>query len=624
MAAIAGLINGDADRPVDRSAVEATLQRPMVYPERGMGSWTTGAVHLSCADPVSAKLRDNERLKIVADVRLDDRPALASALGLDATWISDVELIRHAYENWGYDCPRRLTGDFAFAIWDEARRQLFCARDQLGVRPFHYRCDREGFAFASRLNTIARLGDRFSKSRIAGYLAGIDDSHEETIFDNIHRLPMGHWLVWSPGQMRIERYFALTADAVAPNEDFVRGFRQRFLAAVDDRSLGAADLGAMLSGGLDSSSIVSAVARRQRRDAAPLRTFSFSYPPGSSYDETEYGAAVLEKYRLTPAFVDMDDVAPLDGLADLADGTDDLFFAPGLPKIARLLASARKSGVRIMLDGHGGDEVVSQGFGRLAELARERRWATLYRELRGVSAVSGENVAGQLLKFYLGQGSIAKARKWIGRRAGSAQSGYAGRAASLLDPGLARDTDLDERIAQWSADYRRASSNEATLHLWNVSSPAVARAFETLHRAGDQVGVELRFPFYDRRLVSYALAIPDREKLKDGWPRSVLRRAMEGILPGKVQRRRSKIDFGPELATGLVRHHGDTLHEVLREDGAVGEYVDLGTARRRVRALLVAPEALNPLDLFALWRVVFLALWLNNRNAILPTEKVLS
>jgi asparagine synthase (glutamine-hydrolysing) len=203
-------------------------------------------------------------------------------------------------------------------------------------------------------------------------------------------------------------------------------------------------------------------------------------------------------------------------------------------------------------------------------------------------------------------------------------SGYAGRAASLLDPAFARDTDLDERITQWSAGYRRATGSETALHLWNMSSPAVARAFETLHRAGDQVGVELRFPFYDRRLVTYALAIPDREKLRDGWPRSVLRRAMEGILPPKVQWRRSKIDFGPELVVGLVHHHGDLLHEVLRDHAAVGEYVDLGMARRHVKALLAAPEAANPLDLFALWRVVFLALWLNNRSAALRPEKVLS
>ena len=625
MAAIAGLLHADAYRPVDRAAIETMMQRLVIHPGHTVAVWTDKAVHLGCAGADGTSLRAAEAPKIVADVRLDDRAALATSLGLDAGRASDVELIGRAYEKWGFDCPLHLTGDFAFAIWDTTRRQLFCARDQLGVRPFYYRADRDGLAFASRLNVIARPGESLSKSRIAGYLAGIEDSHEETIFSSIQRLPMGHWLAWSPGQLRIECYSRLAADPVPAGESFVDGFRQRFIDAVDDRSLGTIHFGAMLSGGLDSSSIVSAAARRQGREAAPLRTFSFSYPQSSRFDETEYATAVLQKYRLAPEFVDMDDIAPLDGLADLADGMDDLFFAPGLPKIARLLARARRSGVRVMLDGHGGDEVVSQGFGRLGELARERRWASLYRELRGVSAISGQSPAGLLLQFYMSQGLAAKARKWVARSGLAAKTtNQAEQAASLLDPAFVRDSGLDERIEQWSLDHRRANASETALHLWNVSSPPVARAFETLRRAGDQVGVELRFPFYDRRLVTYALAIPDHEKLKDGWPRSVLRRAMEGILPAQVQWRRTKVDFGSELAEGLVRHHAGLLHEVLRDDAAVAEYIDLGAARARITAMMAAPDAANRLDLFAIWRVVFLALWLNNRSAALRPEKVLS
>ena len=566
-----------------------------------------------------------DRERVVADVRLDDRAALAASLGLD-TRATDTELIVRAYEKWGFACPQHLTGDFAFAIWDERRHLLFCARDQLGVRPFYYRHDRDGFAFASRLGAIARPGEQISRSRIAGYLAGIEDSHEETIFTAIRRLPMGHRLMWSPGGLRVERYSTLGPDPVGLDEDFANGFRRRFLEAVDDRSMGVADLGAMLSGGLDSSSIVAAVARRQPRGARRLRTFSFSYPQSSPFDENAYATVVAKKYMLAPQLVDMDDIAPLDGLADIADGTEDLLFAPGLPKIARLLAQARKSGVRVMLDGHGGDEVVSHGFGRLGELARQRRWASLYRELRGVSAVSGENASRLLLHFYLSQGFAAKARKWLERGGGSRPGllGAAGRTGLLLDPAFVRESGLDQRLEQWSRDQGRASTNEAALHLRNVSSPMVARAFETLWRIGDQIGVELRFPFYDRRLVTYALAIPDAEKLKDGWSRSVLRRAMEGILPPEVQWRRGKTDFGPELVAGLVRHHADLLHELFRSDAALGEYVDLGVARRQVGALLAAPATADPIELFSLWRAVFLALWLNNRSAAVRAEQVLS
>jgi len=123
--------------------------------------------------------------------------------------------------------------------------------------------------------------------------------------------------------------------------------------------------------------------------------------------------------------------------------------------------------------------------------------------------------------------------------------------------------------------------------------------------------------------VTYALAVPDREKLRNGWPRSVLRRAMEGILPPKVQWRRSKVDFGSELSMGLVRHHSDLLHEMLRDGAAIGEYVDLAAARAAVARLIASPHSAG-LDFFALWRVAFLALWLDNRRASVGAMKVLS
>jgi len=491
------------------------------------------------------------------------------------------------------------------------------------VRPFHYRYHRGGFAFASRrLNVLAQAGDAISTARIACYLAGIDDSHEETALTAVHRLPMGHWLLWSPGRLRIERYATIAADSVSPHEDFVRGFRERFLIAVDERLHAMPHLGAMLSGGLDSSSIVSAAARRHQ--GSQLRTFSFAYPRSAAYDESDYAAAVISKYGLAAVDVDMGNLAPLDGLAGLADGNDDLFFAPGLPKIARLLSAARQIGVRVMLDGHGGDEVVSHGFGRLTELARERRWLSLYRELRGIRDISGESTIGMLFQFYTRQGMAAKARRWFEQRTAARRpTQSADDAPPLLEAGFVHESGLEDRLEHWMGELRRAGRNEPSQHLWNVTSPLVARAFETLRRAGDQAGIELRFPFYDRRLVTYALAVPDREKLRNGWPRSVLRRAMEGILPPKVQWRRSKVDFGSELSMGLVRHHSDLLHEMLRDGAAIGEYVDLAAARAAVARLIASPHSAG-LDFFAVWRVAFLALWLDNRRASVGAMKVLS
>lgn len=620
MAAIAGHLQADCDAPADRRTVDAMLQRLVGPPGAPLESWTSGGDCLACVGRNAGNLRAaGDRLKIVVDARLDDREALAERLGCDRA-LPDAALILAAYRHWGVDCAGHLVGDFAFAIWDTESRSLYAARDLFGVKPLYHRGDRNGLAFASRLDAVARPRDRLDRSRLAAYLAGLDDDPADTVLAEVHRLPMGHWLHWTRDRQWLQRYAQIAPEPLSHDQDFAAGFRERFLAAVDARTLGTADLGAMLSGGLDSSSIVSAVGRRGVGEGAPLRTFSFAYPRSPALDESDYAASVLAEYPVVSDFVSMDNFAPLEGLADLADGSDDLFFAPGLPKITSLLARARKAGVRVMLDGHGGDEVVSFGYGRLADLARQRRWATLYHELRGVAAESGRRAEPMLIDAMLSQGLLGRLRSRVAPRRSTAGPG----SLALLNLDFARSQDLAERMRQSGETYRLAARSESSLHLWNVAAPGVSRAFETLRRAGDQVGIELRFPFYDQRLVRFALAVPEHEKLKDGWSRSILRRAMADILPDKVRWRRGKVDFGAELATGLVRHHGDLLDALLRDGAPVEEYIDLVAARRIVADLRASWSPSGSPELFALWRAIFVALWLSNRSAALSPARVLS
>jgi asparagine synthase (glutamine-hydrolysing) len=555
------------------------------------------------------------KLTIAADARLDDRVTLSRSLNLTAEDSSDTDLILAAYLRWGRDCPEQLLGDFAFAIWDEERRDLFCARDVFGVVPLYYCHDREGLAFGTQLSPLSRQGDALNHGRIASYLAGLDDSPDETVYTAIRRLPAGHWLRWSGNDRTVGRYATIAPETTPIGEDYADGIRRRFLAAVDDRTRATPNIGAMLSGGLDSSSIVAAATRQ---GGTPLRTFSFSYRRGSRFDETDYVKAVIDRCAVVPDFVTMDDLAPLSGLNDLASGTDDLVFGPGLPKIAQLLGRARKAGVHVMLDGHGGDEVLSHGFGRLNQLARQRRWRTLYRELRGVSAISGESAVGLFLKFFASHGAVARARKWLGSKQASETSG----SSPVLSRDFARATDIGARIEQWAGDYARATSSESSLHAWNLTSPSVAAAFEALRRVSDQVGVTLRFPFYDRRLVEYALSVPDAEKLRDGWTRHVMREAMAGMLPEAVRWRRTKVDFGNELAVGLARHHAAFLTDMLRPSAPLAGFVDLAAAQDNLNRLLSDPVNVSGYDLLALWRMAYLTLWLSNRRAAIQPAMV--
>ena len=611
MTAIAGQVFAETDRPAAGDLFAGRLAE-----RRGsMQQWAGGNACLVQSGGDAWPRAAGTPLHVTADIRLDNRDELCTALGLaDAAATSDAALLIEAYARWDLDCVTRLVGDFAVAIWDERRQRLFAVRDPMGVRPLYLRQDRGGLAFASRPSLIGDPADALDDGRLAAYLLGMDDDAGDTVFAPMRRLPPGHWLTYEGGQLTIQRYAALAPDDLPAETDFAAGLRDRLVRAVDDRLRGGT-VGAMLSGGLDSSSIVSAAAFSRRNDPDfRLSTYSFRYRAAPALDESRFAKAVVDKYSLDGHDVPMDDLAPLATPFDLIDGRDELVYAPGLPKIARLLSAAAQAGSSIVLDGHGGDEVASHGYGRLNELARAGRWLTLYRELRGIGYMFGDRPGAMFRQYYMARG--------LGRRLRNAYGRMRPRPAvaapdplALLDRDFVAASGIAERYAAWGEQYQRAAATEKGLHLWNVGGPAAIRALEALARAGDRMGVEVRFPFFDQRLVTFTLAVPEDQKLRDGWTRSVLRRAMQGILPEAVQWRRDKIDFGGELARGLVRHHRDVLEAAAAPAGPLAGIVDLGFFRQRLDAFVANPEAAGALDLFAIWRAVALSRWLEDRRA---------
>lgn len=553
--------------------------------------------------------------KIAGDIRLDNRESLWAALGLERPLAdcADTGLVLAAWRRWGQDCCTHLIGDFAFAIWDPAAQTLFLARDTFGVKPLFYRVTASGITFASELAAVVPPGTAVNEARIAGYLLGIADDDAATAFAGAARLPAGHWLRFVDGELAIQSYGSLDAgdiDQRASEEQF----RDRFTAAVSVRLRGPAPVGAMLSGGLDSSSIAATAAplwRGQAGDALPV--YSFDYPATPVLSERPYVDAVLARHAFAPVFLGLDDLHPADGLADLIGQRSDLFFAPGLPKLARVYGAAHAHGTRVILEGHGGDEVVSHGHGRLGELARSGNWLALYRELRGLSDLYGDSAPKLFVKLFttVGPGRVLAPIIRRLRRPPPAQPGP----VSILNPGFARSLGAGDRQHAWVSQYRAASRTEAGLHRWTLRSPAIAKGFETLDRAAARAGVELRYPFFDLSLVRYALSLPASEKLRDGWSRSILRRAMDGILPPKVQWRRDKIDFTSEITHGLARHHRDLLDETAADGSGIGRYVDLSRLRPLIATLKDSPSQVAGHDLFAVWRSLFLMIWLKAEGA---------
>ena len=208
------------------------------------------------------------RCVIAADVRLDNREELHDALGIHRPLdsVGDAELIIAAYLAWGEGCPNRLLGDFAFALWDGRQQQLFCARDHFGMRPFYYHhAAGKRFLIASEARAVLvspRVPYRINKGRIADFLVPqlewID--YTSTFFEDVYRLPPGHMAVVTRDRLVTEEYWRpAPGSELGPmsDDDYREGFLEVFTRAVECRLRApSAKIGSMLSGGMDSGSVV--------------------------------------------------------------------------------------------------------------------------------------------------------------------------------------------------------------------------------------------------------------------------------------------------------------------------------------------------------------------------------
>jgi asparagine synthase (glutamine-hydrolysing) len=513
-------------------------------------------------------LRDPESgCVIAADCRLDNRETLLASLGLDRAGrvIGDGELILRAYLRWGEACPEHLLGDFAFAIRDPRQGRLFCARDHLGMRQLIY-SHQPGrlFAFASEPRAVVAVDGvprRLNEMRLAEYLAGLEDSdHEITFFQEVWRLPPAHRLTVTAGGIRRERYWTLQPGPplrLGSTDEYGEAFREVFTQAVRCRLRSPGPVGAMLSGGMDSGSVV-AVASRLLAQAGqgPLHTFSAVGPDPASCIETRTIHAALTMPGLAPTLVSHADLdAYLDDLIRLAKEIDEPFdFHMTLPRAVWL--AGHRAGFRVMLDGAAGDVVLGHGT-QLARYLRAGRWLRALRDAKGEERFWGPTwpawrALAEAARTALAPDWLRRARRRVQAARGSSLP-----KGALIHPDFAARIGLHQRIGQL-----RATAPDHFLPFPEERARAIMSAGLTVgreryDRVASAIAVEPRDPFMDIRVAQMCLALPMELLQRDGWPKVLLREAMAGLLPDEVRWRRGKEHLGWTFTKALARHWPD-------------------------------------------------------------------
>lgn len=531
---------------------------------------------------------------IVADVRLDNRDELLGALGLRerADTLGDAGLILQAYLAWGDDCLDRFLGDFAFMLWDPRSRKLFGARDHFGIRPFYYHhTPGRFFVFASEPKAITILPQtpyRINEGRMADFLVsqleGIDKT--STFFEEVYRLPPAHCVSVTPERMQIRRYWTLEPGKelrLPSDEAYADAFLEVFTEAVRCRLRSHGPVGSMLSGGMDSGSVV-AVAKDilAEQGRGPLPTFSAVGPDPETCIETRAIHAALTMDGLDPTLVSYDRLNEwMPELEDLSWRLDEP-FDNHMTLVRAVYLAAHYKGIKVVLDGVAGDVVLSEG-SHIARLIRRGRWRTAWREAVGQQRFWGD-ACPAWREMYRGARSagtpdpVRRVHRRLFSRRRLRQRLQRNLQASLIHPDFAQRVRLGERLrildghgsGGLSVTYPRERAR-------SIDHPYLTVGRERYDRVASAVAVEPRDPFLDRRVVAFCLSLPGTQKLADGWPKIVLRRAMVGRLPDAVRWRAGKEHLGWDFTKALLAN-GRKIgrSEIAAASEFLASYLDVG------------------------------------------------
>ena len=633
MTGIAGIVSLSPGTELKPHACEHLLSGIEYRGPDGLTKWqdhTTFLVHAHLAalpSPSHNLVRSDTPLRCTGDIRLDNRRELAALCDIHGPDLpTDVELVLAAYARFGPECCTHFIGDFAFAIWDSTKSELFCARDPFGVRPFYYRHDDTSFAFASDETALGAdsfdLGDEI---QVADFLAGMVDYGEKTRHPGIKRLLGGHWLKCSEAGIEISQYWQLKP--ATSHGDRTAEFKTLFEQAVADRLYGTDAVATFLSGGLDSSSIAVVLgAERQTAGALAPGTFSFVYPTGSHMDESPYIDAVLNAGHFDPHKQLIQDHAPLKGMQDMLNDQKGPVIAPGMVKSRQLYPVAQATGAKVILDGHGGDEVIGYGSYRLIDMARKSQWLRLLPVLHTHCQLLEESRLSVWLDLYRSHGPKSKMARILRKLATRLDRWRTPKADTkgpvwreVLDADYLARTDLIERYKALALMPEDILEDEVAFNSWPILSHMMQSSFEVLDKASAVAGIEARYPFFDTRLVAFCTGLPSSEKLRFGQTRSILRRALKGLLPDKVRLRPDKTSFHLEIIDGLRNHHDDILQEMERDPHNILKPYVNSTALHKLTDQLRQKDAdFSGGDAVFLWRLSSFYIW---RKSALEVER---
>jgi len=513
---------------------------------------------------------------------------------------SDTETIVHGYEEWGINLLlSKMMGMWGFALWDQKKKRIILARDRFGIKPLYYHFDGTQLFFASEIKAIGMLvKSEINENRVAEFLWFKPYKANETFYEGINQVMASHFLEldFDAGKLNVQRYWELsnieTSYRNIDPEEATKNFYELFEKSIRFHMRSDVPVGTCLSGGLDSSSIVctaqklldnSELQEKGLAGVKKLKTFS-SAPQEQRISELLYIEEIVkhsevEPFYVTPTFEeffnDFDKVVSLH---------DEPFQGPSVYMGYRVIKLAKENGIKVLLDGQGGDECLA-GYQKylldyLFDLARARKYFKAIREFISTA---------DLTRPYF--------TKYIRRRSGISKSAF----QKVVKTDMPTDIPKEYPVHNL-AEYLR----------YDLLAGSIIELLKYEDTNSMIFSIESRVPFLFHPLIEYLFSLPMTVKIRNGWTKYLLREAMRGTLPEKVRLRRSKLGFPApeeEWAKQLIKEKPDWCIETVK---AAGDYIKL-EGFHGLCARILAKKRSEDIQLF--WRIMIFAKWLQLNNA---------
>ncbi|MCM3735025.1 lasso peptide isopeptide bond-forming cyclase [Bacillus cytotoxicus] len=561
MSAITGIFHFN-DGPISIERGRELMKGLQKYPADDVQIWHKDHIFLGChaqwitPESIGEQLPfyDSERkLAITADAIIDNREELFESLQVDYAdrkRMTDSELILLTYQKWQEEAPKHLIGDFAFMIWDERNRKLFGARDFSGSRTLYFYRDQQRFAFCTLIKPLFSLPyieKRLNEQWLAEFLAipvnfeSVDPSL--TVYKHIEQIPPSHTILVTEERVILSRYCTLVAGdklRLKSNEEYEEAFREVYQRAIKARLRTHHQVGAHLSGGLDSGSVVSFAARDLCAEKKKLYTFSY-VPIEGFVDWTHRGRVADERPfiqstvqhvgNIKDHYLDFSERSPLSEIDDWLETLEMPYkFFENTFWLKGVYEEAKKNGIGVLLSGQRGNWTVSWGpfLDYQVMLLKRLQWMRFFRELHLYSRNIG------VKKSRVFEVVRKKAFPYLNRIFSPGEEYIF---PVIINPQFAKKMNVVEKLKEHGIDMTGVSITNAydmkkqqfeQLYYWSING-----TYET--KLSLRNSLWNRDPTNDLRMIQFCLSVPEEQYVQNGLDRSLIRRATKGYLPDKVR-----------------------------------------------------------------------------------------